>query len=82
MRWLDSITDLMDMNLSKVQERVEDRRPGHAAGYGGRKELNDLGTAAAAKSLQLSLTLCDSTDGMLRAVSGVLGLQSCGQRWG
>ena len=25
MRWLDSITDLMDMNLSKLQERVEDR---------------------------------------------------------
>ena len=63
MRWLDSITDLMDMNLSKLQEIVEDRRAGHAAGYGGRKELNDLGTAAAAKSLQLSLTLCDSTDG-------------------
>ena len=25
MRWLDSITDLMDMNLSKLQEIVEDR---------------------------------------------------------
>ena len=25
MRWLDSITDSMDMNLSKFQERVEDR---------------------------------------------------------
>ena len=25
MRWLDSITDLMDMNLSKLQEAVEDR---------------------------------------------------------
>ena len=24
-RWLDSITDLMDMNLSKLQEIVEDR---------------------------------------------------------
>ena len=24
MRWLDSITDLMDMNLSKVQEIVKD----------------------------------------------------------
>ena len=40
MRWLDSITDLMDMNLSKLQEMVEDRRAGHAAVYGGRKELN------------------------------------------
>ena len=25
MRWLDSITDSMDMNLSKVQVRVEDK---------------------------------------------------------
>ena len=40
MRWLDSITDLMDMNLSKLQEMVEDRRAGHAAVYGGCKELN------------------------------------------
>ena len=26
MKWLDSITDSMDMNLSKLQEKVEDRR--------------------------------------------------------
>ena len=25
MRWLDSITDLVDVNLSKLQETVEDR---------------------------------------------------------
>ena len=31
MRWLDSITDSMDMNLSKLQEIVKERGAWHTA---------------------------------------------------
>ena len=43
MRWLDGITDLMDMNLSKLQELVMVRKAWHAGVHGDTKSWTQLG---------------------------------------
>ena len=44
MRWLDSITNLMDMNLNKLQETVKSRGAWHAAVHGIKKNQIQLST--------------------------------------
>ena len=41
MSWLDSISDSMDMNLSKLQEMVKNREAWHAAVHGIRRVRHD-----------------------------------------
>ena len=42
MRWLDSITDSIDMNLSKLRETVRDREDWHAAVHGIKRSQTQL----------------------------------------
>ena len=44
MRWLDGITDSMDMSLSKLWEILKDKKPGVLQSMGSQRIRHDLAT--------------------------------------
>ena len=56
MRWLDGITDAMDMNLGKLQEVVRDREAWRAAVRGGRRVGHDWTTEQQQQSVGRGLS--------------------------